>query len=142
MRFGVLVFAVAVVLLPVSAPLGAEEPLLYLRSQSQLVIAGEFTDVGPGTVHLGVVHYRCRMKILEVLKGKFTGDALEVLVSRLELDEERIPELHKGKKVILFLKNTAPAGKAADWQTVDRFLGVQRHSRPMVFALKQAAEKD
>lgn len=111
-------------------------------AKSDLVVLGEFTDepVGEST-EAGVVHYRCDVKVAEVIKGaKTAGDTLKLHMVRLEsVAADRLPELRKGGRCILFLK-PGGAGDPA-FTPADYWFGVQRPSPAMARELRRLAAR-
>jgi hypothetical protein len=122
----------------------SDETLQYFLSKSALVVLGEITSQPRGIVtEDGVVNYICDFRIAEVLKGKKpNADTITINIVRFErVNEDRLPELKKGGKCILFLKNARPGEKPA-WRTADFWFGFQAPSPWMAKSLKRLAEQD
>jgi hypothetical protein len=123
---------------------GGDDTLRFFLAKSDLVILGEITSQPVGiSSEVGVVEYACDFRIAEVLKGGTPGSGtLAVNIVRFELEEgDRLPELKKGGKCILFLKS-ASRGEMPPWRTADFWFGVQRPSPWMARSLKRLVEQD
>jgi hypothetical protein len=142
-----LVFTVVVGVLTLDASAVADEGDDTLRSylaRSDLVVLGEIaSEPGEFQKESGVANYVCDFRVTEVLKGtKPAGDSLTVNIRRFEMDEaDRLPELKKGSKCILFLKR-AEGGETPAWKTADFWFGFQRPSPWMARSLKRLAEQE
>jgi hypothetical protein len=87
-----------------------DDTLRSYLAKSDLVVLGEITsEPSEFMKEIGVANYVCDFKIAQVLKGnKPAGDTVRVNIVRFERDEEdRLVELKKGSKCILFLKKAA-----------------------------------
>src|SRR5262249_24329833 len=119
----------------------SDETLRFFLSKSDLVVLGEITSKPDGIVdEKGVWNYVCDFRIAEVLKGQKPGaDTIRINIVRIELNNEnRLPELKKGGKCILFLKK-AGVGVEPAWQSADSWFGFQRPSPWMARSLKRLA---
>jgi hypothetical protein len=140
-----MVFGLVVVLAAPAFVRGSDDTLRYFLSKSDLVVLGEITsNASRSSEEVGAVNYACDFQMAEVLKGRKPADeAIPVIVTRFELEEgDRLPELKKGCKCILFLRNTGTGDKPR-WETADVWFGFQRPSPSMARVLKKlAAEKN
>jgi len=126
---------------------GGDDTLLMYFSRSDVVVLGEFTSepVGESTEG-GVIHYLADFKVAQLIKGEERGNrkvggTIRVNVIRFEFDpEDRLPELKKGGKCILFLKVDDKQEKATHL-SADVWFGVQRPNPTMVRSLKRVSAR-
>jgi hypothetical protein len=119
-----------------------DDTLRFYLAKSDLVVRGEIASEPSATSKEdGVVHHICEFHIAEVLKGKKPAtDTITVNIIRFEGDEaDRLSELKKGGKCILFLKQAS--GQTPVWQTADFWFGVQRPSPWLARSLKRLADQ-
>lgn len=143
MRNSIVLGLVAVLSAPALVT-GSDETLRFFLSKSDLVVLGEITsDAARSNEEVGAVYYFCDFRIAEVLKGKKpSNDSIQISVNRFELDEgDRLPELGKGYKCIVFLKNAGSAQKPR-WETSDVWFGIQRPSPSMARLLKKLVAEE
>jgi hypothetical protein len=122
----------------------SDDTLRFFLSKSDLVVLGEITSEPVGIVgEDGVVNYICDFRIAKVLKGKKPNkDTININIVRFEgANEDRLSELKKGGKCIIFLKN-AGRGEKPVWRTADFWFGFQRPSPWMARSLKRLAEQE
>ncbi len=122
----------------------SDDTLRFFLSKSDLVVLGEIASQPLGmSLEVGVVNYLCDFKVAEVLKGEKPGEApLKVNIVRFEMEKaDRLPELKKGAKCILFLKKTKE-GNIPAWATADFWFGFQPPSPWMAKSLKRLAEQE
>lgn len=139
-----IVFGLVSILTITSFVHGSEDTLRYFLSKSDLVVLGEITtDTAGAQEEVGVVHYGCHFKIADVLSGnKPAEESIQVTITRFELHEaDRLPELKKGCKCILFLRNVGPNDRPM-WETSDAWFGFQRPSPSMAKTLKRLAAEE
>jgi hypothetical protein len=119
----------------------SDDTLRFYLAKSDLVVLGAIaSDPRVFSKEDGVENHVCEFRIADVLKGPKPGaDPITVNIVRFEGDEEdRLPELRKGSKCILFLRS-AGGGAMPAWQTADFWFGVQRPSPWMARSLKRLA---
>lgn len=122
---------------------GSEDNLSYFLSRSNLVVLGKITSEPARTSEeVGVVQYSCDFQIADSLSAmKPNEESIHVNITRFELDEaDRNPELKKGCKCILFLKNVGGI-ETPKWETFDVWFGFQRPSPSMAKTLKRLASE-
>lgn len=120
----------------------SEKTLLHWLSQSELVVQGEIvSEPSRASEEVGVVYYLCDFKVVDTIKGRHGADGkLPIRITRYELEEgDRLPELRKGSRCILFLKNAGSVGTPR-WTTVEVWFSVQRYSPTLVRELKRLAK--
>jgi hypothetical protein len=142
-RLGI-VFGLVSILAAMPIVHGSDSTLRYYLSRSDLVVSGEITTDAAGTQEeVGVVHYSCHFQIAEVLSGnKPAEESIHVMITRFELEEaDRLPELKKGCKCILFLRNIGPTDRPM-WETSNAWFGFQRPSPTMAKTLKRLASEE
>jgi hypothetical protein len=121
-----------------------DDTLRFYLSRSDVVVLGEFaSELDAHTREAGVVHYGGTFRIDQLIKGKAQGErrvggTIDVHVVRFEsAPEDRLPELKKGGRCILFLKENKQPGSPCS--TVDVWFGVQRPSPWMARSLARLA---
>jgi hypothetical protein len=122
----------------------SDDTLRFYLAKSDLVVLGEIrSEVTRSSEEVGAVYYACEFRIADVLKGRKQADeSIHIIVTRFELDEgDRLPELKKGCKCILFLKNTG-SGEKPRLETSDVWFGFQRPSPSMARLLKKLAAEE
>ncbi len=137
-----IVLSLIACLLPIAAFAedGDETLLLYL-SKSDVVVLGEFTTEPVGAVReAGLISYQAGFKIAQLIKGETRGNrknggVIRVNLVRQELAaEDRLPDLKKGGKCILFLK-VADKRENPTHMAADVWFGVQRANSVMAKSL-------
>jgi hypothetical protein len=120
-----------------------DETLLYYLSKSDVAVLGQFTsDVIGESGEAGVIHYQADFKVARLIKGPAMGkkgvpQTISVNIVRFEFDkEDELPELAKGKKCILFLKQVGEQEKPS-FRTADIWFGVQRPSPTLASSLSR-----
>jgi hypothetical protein len=117
-----------------------EEVLRFYLARSDVVALGQFTSEPARKWANGeILHYQAEFKITQVLKWDAPGEtrAGETIKVHVLLDvEERLPELKKGGKCILFLKCYGLKPNPS-YITADIWFGVQRPSPGLARALAQ-----
>lgn len=145
MRMFVVVLLVC--LLPGVAMAGdSDGSMLYFLERSDVVVLGQFTSkpIGEQT-ELGVIHYQADFQIARLIKGepqdeRRVGGTIPVNITRLELEpEDKLPQLKKGGRAILFLK-CHDRQPSPSYVTADVWFGVQPPLPVMVDTLCQAAD--
>jgi hypothetical protein len=123
----------------------SEETLRFYLAKSDVVVAGEFTsEPVRKTPNKFTTHYQADFTITQLLKWEAPGKAqvggvIKVHVVRTELeDEDRLPELKKGGKCILFLE-CHDLKPTPSYITADVWFGVQRPSSWMAKSLARLA---
>ena len=121
-----------------------DDTLRFYLSKSDLVVVGTITSEPGGRIfEVVVVHYWCDFAVSDVLKGEdLAKKEVAVNIVRLEVaDKDRLPDVKKGAKCILFLK-AMPKGQILRWQSADVWFAFQRYDPLMARSLKRlAAEK-
>lgn len=122
-----------------------DDTLQFYLSKSDVVARGEFTS---GLIDFndeaGVINHVGDFKISQLIKGKplgkrRVGGTINVYIVRFELQpEDRLPELKKGGKCILFLKHNER--QTPPYRTSDMWFGVQPASPTLAAALFKLAE--
>ena len=123
---------------------GSEETLRYFLAKSDLVVLGEIASEPTRTSEeVGVVYYLCDFQIADVLSArKPTEESIRVKITRFEADEaDRMPELKKGCRCILLLKNVG-GNEQPKWETADVWFGFQRPSPSLATTLKRLASPE
>lgn len=120
----------------------SEKTLLHYLSRSELVIQGEIvSEPSRASEEVGTVYYHCDFKVVDTIKGRHDADGkLPIQITRFELEkDDRHPELRKGGRCILFLKNEGNVGMPR-WTTVEVWFSVQQYTPTMVRELKRLAK--
>jgi hypothetical protein len=120
-----------------------EETLRYYLAKSDLVVVGEFTS--EPVVKEAIFetrHHEADFKIAQVIKWDApktrVGETIKVGI--LLEGEERLPEMKKGGKCMLFLECHALKPKPA-YITADNWFGVQRPNPRLASALAQVIKE-
>lgn len=136
----------ALVLPALTAADDGDDTLRFYLLKSDVVLLGEFTAAPlVGAIkEEGVIHYQAEFKISQLLKGEALGErrvggTIQVDIVRFEQEpQDRLLELKKGGKCILFLKcNDRQA--TPSYITSDVWFGVQRPSPSMATSLSRLA---
>lgn len=120
---------------------GSDATLRFYLAHSEVVVLGEVvSDISSATEEVGSVSYFCDFQIAEVLRGQGPADnKIAVNIARFELsDADRLPELKRGYRCILFLNNQGTR-KTPRWQTADVWFGVQHPSLSLAKSLRRLA---
>jgi hypothetical protein len=146
-----LLAALGLLLCLFAAPARADDGDDTLRAylaKSDVVLLGEFTSEPESFVReAGMVHYQADFKIAQLLKGKplaerRVGGTIKVNVVRAEFEkDDRLPELEKGGRCILFLKCN-DRQPTPSYITVDLWFGVQRAWPTMAKSLARLAAEN
>src|SRR5580704_16165252 len=114
-----------------------EETLRFYLSKSDVVVLGEFTSEPiRKSPNKFTTHYQADFKIAQLLKWEAPGESrigrtIKVHIVRTELGpEDRLPELKKGGKCLLFLECRNPR-PTPSYITADIWFGIQRPSPSM-----------
>jgi hypothetical protein len=116
----------------------SEESLRHFLARSDVIVLGEFATEPVGKkASEEVRHYQADFKISQVVKWDAPGETRvgETIKVHILLDgEERLPELKKGGKCLLFLKchNLKPN---PSYITADFWFGVQRPNAGLASSL-------
>lgn len=121
-----------------------DDTLRFYLSRADVVVLGEFaSELDAHTREVGVVNYGGKFRIDQLIKGKVQGErrvggTIDVCIIRFEaVPGDRLPELKKGGRCILFLKDNKQPG--SPHTTVDVWFGVQRPSPWMARSLARLA---
>jgi hypothetical protein len=139
------VLSIAVLLPAVVLADDGDGTLLTFLAKSDVVLLGEFTSEPLGeSTEGGVMHYLADFKISQLIKGeprgqRRLGGTIKANIVRFEFEpEDRLPELTKGGKCILFLKCN-DRQETPSYITSDIWFGVLRPSPSMAKSLARLA---
>ena len=144
-----LLVTVVVILLAAFARVDADdETLEFYLAKAEVVLLGEFTSEPIGySTEGGVVHYQADFQIEQILKGgelgeRHVGGTIKANMVRFEFEpEDKLPELAKGGRCILFMLCN-DRQETPSYLTVDMWFGVQRASPTMAKSLARLAAEE
>ena len=143
----VTIYALAMMLLPalVSAD-ASDDTLRFYLARSELVVLGTIMSRPGGYIDEKgspvCIHYACKVKIQEVLKGdqNLKGETISVDIPQFETGGIGAnPLIAKDSECILFLKKRENA--QPEWETADFWFGIQYPSPTMIESLKRLAKE-
>jgi hypothetical protein len=122
----------------------SDDSLRQLLKKTDCVVAGEITSEpnGPKTDGEDAANYSCDFRISDVLAGETPAEkTIRVSLTRIEQEgEERLPELKKGAKLILFLARLR-SYQDWYWKNADFWFGIQPDSPSMARTVKRLSGK-